>query len=50
MDEIVKNEKEKLNGFDIDKIKYCFRNYESVVAKKNSRSPKYLKNLKIFFV
>ena len=49
LDEIVKNEKEKLNGFDIDKIKYCFRNYESVVTKKNSRNPKKPKKFKTIF-
>ena len=50
LDKIIKNVKEKLNGFDIDKIKYCFMNYESIITKKNSRirnpkKPQKFKNI-----
>ena len=49
LDEIIKNEKEKLNGFDIDKLKNCFMNYESLVINKNSRRTKKSKKFKNIF-
>ena len=49
LDDIIKNEMQKLKGFDMDEIKYCIMKYESVVKNKNSRKSKKSKKFKNIF-
>ena len=48
MEEMLKNEMTKLNGFDIDKLKNCIKNYKQKVTNKKPRKSKKLKKNKVY--
>jgi len=48
MEEMLKNEMKKLNGFDIDKLKNCIKNYKQKVTNKKPRKSKKLKKNKVY--
>ena len=49
MEEMFKNEMKKLNGFDIDKLKGCFKEYEQKVKLKKPRKSKKAKKNNIYW-